>query len=212
MASEGIRSGRFGYRPTVATRPGLTRPLVGLLAVAVALSACGGGASGSAATTSSAAARPVGPPSGLVPTGETDTGVPVARVVDGDTIHVLLDGREVTVRLIGINTPETVKPDSPVECFGPEASDFAKQELTGATVTLEYDASQGRLDRYGRTLAYVWRELPGGQLDLFNLTAVEEGFARERQYGPVPYAWESEFRSAQDSAKADDAGIWGACS
>ena len=55
--------------------------------------------------------------------------MPVIRVVDGDTLHVLLNGRDTTVRLIGMNTPETVKPNSPVECFGPQASDYAKQLL-----------------------------------------------------------------------------------
>ena len=147
----------------------------------------------------------------VVPKGPVDRGVPVTRVVDGDTLHVDLDGRDTTVRLVGINTPETVKPDSPVECYGPEASDYAKQALTGQTVTLEYDPSQGRTDRYGRTLAYVWIEVPGGGLDLFNLDAVEAGVAEERQYGPTPFAWKELFRSAEHAAQAARAGMWGAC-
>ena len=136
--------------------------------------------------------------------------MPVIRVVDGDTLHVLLNGRDTTVRLIGMNTPETVKPNSPVECFGPQASDYAKQLLDGAQVTLEFDASQGPTDRYGRTLAYVWKETPDGLL-LVNLDEVERGFARQRQYGPNPSAWQAELQAAQDRARAGGQGLWSAC-
>ena len=137
--------------------------------------------------------------------------VPVERVIDGDTIKVLLNGQSVSVRLIGIDTPETVKPGSPVECFGPEASDFAKAALTDQRVTLEADASQGGTDRYGRMLAYVWRQAPEGGLTLFNLDAVAAGFAHERQYGPTPYAWKGALDEAQRAAQKADAGLWGAC-
>ena len=148
--------------------------------------------------------------SGLRPKGPTAAGT-VERVVDGDTVHVRVDGQDVTVRMIGINTPETVKPNSPIECFGPEASDFAKAALTGQAVTLEFDGSQGMTDKYGRTLAYVWQDLPGGAQRLFNLDAVAGGFAYERQYGATPYAWRAEFSTAQRAAQAQDAGLWGAC-
>lgn len=147
----------------------------------------------------------------LTPIGDVVGGVPVERVIDGDTIKVLLRGQDITVRLIGLDTPETVKPGSPVECFGPEASDFAKQMLNGQTVTLESDASQGVTDRYGRVLAYVWLELPGDALSLFNLEVVAGGYGIERQYGPLPYVWREEFAAAQASAQRDDLGMWGAC-
>ena len=147
----------------------------------------------------------------LVPRGAVVAGAIVERVVDGDTIHVRINGDDVTVRLIGIDTPETVKPDSPVECFGPESSDFAKEALTGQSVTLELDASQGDEDRYGRLLAYVWREAPDGSLALFNLDAVAGGYARERQYGSTPYAWKSEIARAGQAAQAAGTGLWGAC-
>lgn len=150
-------------------------------------------------------------PSTLAPLGRAVSGVSVERVVDGDTIVVDLDGQSVTVRLIGIDTPETVKPDSPVECFGPEASDFAKQLLTGSRVTLELDDSQGAQDRYGRTLAYVWRELPDGSRRLFNLESVLGGYAIERQYGSTPYAWRETLAAGQRQARAAEAGLWGAC-
>jgi micrococcal nuclease len=117
----------------------------------------------------------------------------------------------VSVRLIGMNTPETVKSNSPVECFGPESSDFAKELLTGALVTLEFDESQGLADQYDRALAYVWREMPDGSLSLFNLESIAGGYAFERQYGSEPYAWKDEFVQAQRQAQDADAGLWGAC-
>ncbi len=147
----------------------------------------------------------------LSPRGVVVSGVMVERVVDGDTIHVRINGDDVTVRLIGIDTPETVKPDFPVECFGPEASDFAKEALTGQSVTLELDASQGNEDRYGRVLAYVWREAPDGSLALFNLDAVAGGYARERQYGSTPYEWKAELARAGQKAQDAGAGLWAAC-
>ena len=171
-------------------------------ALSTLLAACGG-------STGEAVGLTVG--AGLTPKGEVVSGVPVLRVVDGDTIHVLLQGQDVTVRMIGINTPETVKPDSPVECFGPEASGFAKRVLSDQRVTLEFDGSQGRTDRYGRTLAYVWLPRADGGLRMFNLAEIAAGYAYERQYGPTPYAWKKQFRGAEQAAQAADAGLWGAC-
>jgi len=185
----------------------------------VGLAACGSSAASGPSLVGATSALAADAPSTSVrsaastlkPKGQVDTGVPVVRVVDGDTLHVLLRGQEVTVRMIGMNTPETVKENTPVECYGPEASDYAKHTLTGQTVTLEYDDSQGREDQYGRTLAYIWRERQGGGLDFVNLDEVAKGYARERQYGPVPYAWKDTFRAAQKSAKSTRAGLWGAC-
>jgi micrococcal nuclease len=185
--------------------------VLALALAAILLAGCGGISTLATATATVAAAGATAA-QGLTPKGQIVTGVPVIRVVDGDTLHVSLRGQEVTVRLIGLNSPESVKPDSPIECYGPESSDYAKEALTGQTVTLEFDSSQGRTDQYGRTLAYVWLELPGGGRSLFNLLAVRSGNARERQYGRVPYAWKSAFRSAQQHAQGADAGLWGACS
>lgn len=147
----------------------------------------------------------------LSPRGPAIADVPVERVVDGDTIKVLLNGRSTTVRMIGIDTPETVKEGTPVQCFGPEASDLAKAALEGTRVTLEADPAQGPTDRYGRMLAYVWRQLPDGTVSMFNLESVANGFARERQYGPNPNAWRTELRAAQREAQGRDLGLWGAC-
>jgi micrococcal nuclease len=90
------------------------------------------------------AAAEAGPASALVP---------VTRVIDGDTIEVRIDGGYEDVRLIGVDTPETVKPDTPVQCFGERASHFTKRLLTGRRVRLDFGVE--RHDVYGRLLAYV---------------------------------------------------------
>ncbi|MGZ0879431.1 thermonuclease family protein [Priestia megaterium] len=79
---------------------------------------------------------------------------PVTKVVDGDTIHVSMNGKDETVRMLLLDTPETVDPNEPVQPFGPEASSFAKQTLSGKTVGIQV-GSEAR-DKYGRLLAYVW--------------------------------------------------------
>lgn len=185
------------------------RQSMAAVVTALALTACG--TTPAAVVDEQAAASGQSAASTLVPQGETVSGLVVDRVVDGDTVKLELDGDYVSVRLIGMNTPETVKPDSPVECFGPESSDYAKETLTGARVTLEFDDSQGMTDQYDRALAYVWRELPDGSLSLFNLESIAGGYAFERQYGSTPYAWKDEFVQAQRQAQDADAGLWGAC-
>ena len=181
-------------------RSGIVFLMSGL--AAAILAGCGGSTTPVVLPTAGGTLRPIGP---------VLVDVPVERVVDGDTVKVLANGRSLTVRMIGIDTPETVKEGTAVQCFGPEASDFAKATLEGTRITLELDPSQGERDRYGRTLAYVWRQLADGTLSLFNAEAVEHGFARERQYGNVPYAWRSELRERARLAQANDAGLWAAC-
>lgn len=127
----------------------------------------------------------------------------VTRVVDGDTVIARVGGQELRVRLIGIDTPETVAPDQPVECFGPAASAFTHRRLEGRDVELEFDVE--RLDRYGRTLAYVWL---GGEL--FNETLVREGYALVTTFPPdVRYV--DRFVAAQRAAREQHLGVWGAC-
>ena len=124
----------------------------------------------------------------------------VVRVVDGDTVVVAPD---TTVRLIGIDTPETVDPRKPVQCFGREASAYAHLLLDGHSVWLEYDPTQGRLDKYGRTLAYVW--LPDGRL--FNEVMIADGYAHEYTYD-LPYRYQDTFIAAERAAREGERGLW----
>ena len=139
------------------------------------------------------------------PKGPTTSEWKVTRVVDGDTVEVQRATEELTIRLIGIDTPETVHPTEPVECYGPEASQFADRRLLGRTVTLELDRSQGRLDDYGRTLAYLWLGSPPTRL--FNRAAVRKGFAFEYTYDSA-YLWQSEFIRAAAAARHEHIGVW----
>ncbi len=185
--------------------------LVAVIALAGAMGVGCSASEGAATSPSASADSAASSVDARTPQGAVIADLVVDRVVDGDTIKVAIDGEQVSVRMIGIDTPETVKPNTEVECFGPEASEFADQRLTGQRIVLELDDSQGRFDRYDRVLAYVWRLLPDGSLVLFNEEAVAGGFARERQYGDVAYAWRSTLVRAQESAQAAGRGLWSAC-
>jgi len=129
--------------------------------------------------------------------------VRVANVVDGDTIEVAVDGRRETVRLLGVDTPETVHPRRPVECFGPEASAFTQSRLLGRTVRLTFDRVQR--DPYGRLLAYV--EVDGRR---FNDVLLAGGYATllvippNGAHGRIMLERELEARRA-------GRGLWGVC-
>lgn len=131
----------------------------------------------------------------------------IVSVVDGDTVKVRPTPTAPieTVRLIGIDTPETKHPRLPVQCFGPEASAEAKRLLAGKRVVLERDPSQGDRDRYGRKLRYVWR---GNTL--INEQLVRGGFAREYTYR-TSYRYQWRFRDAQRLARGEQRGLWGKC-
>ena len=129
---------------------------------------------------------------------------PVTRVVDGDSVRVLIEGQDTAVRLIGIDTPETVAPNHPVECAGPEASVFAEQLMSGEDVFLELDASQGTYDKYNRILAYVWLE---GDL-MVNLAMIDAGLAEEYTYDD-PYTYQQLFQQAEQDANENLRGLWG---
>lgn len=139
----------------------------------------------------------------IAATTSTENFSPVLRVVDGDTIDVELSGERVRVRLIGINTPEIVDPRRPVQCFGRESSAKAEELLLGTAVRLETDPSQGRYDKYGRLLAYVY--LPDGRS--FNKEMIAQGYAYEYTYR-LPYRYQSEFKAAQARAREAALGLW----
>lgn len=126
------------------------------------------------------------------------------RVVDGDTVIADIGGVETRVRLIGVDTPETVAPDQPVECFGPEASAFLTGLLpAGGTIYLADDATQPDIDKYDRALRYLW--LPDGTLVQDEL--LSGGYARLYLVGRSFDRYEA-FGRLQDEARAAGAGMW----
>jgi micrococcal nuclease len=129
----------------------------------------------------------------------------VVRVVDGDTIHVRVDGRDERVRYIGIDTPEDVKPDTPVQCYARAAAAANGRLVGGREVRLVFDAEPR--DRYGRLLAYVFR----GDDGLFvNAELVRDGFARTLTIPPnVRYA--RRFAGLVTQARRAGRGLWRAC-
>lgn len=180
-------------------------------------------------------------------TSEAESGTinfPFARVIkvtDGDTITVstvltstsasssdasssedfpvkVLVPTEYKVRMIGINTPETVDPRKEVECFGKEASAKAKEVLANKIVRLDLDPTQQKFDKYNRLLAYVYviespREIGStlvtdAQYLFFNKYMIENGFAYEYTYG-MPYVFQKEFKAAEQAARDARRGLWG---
>jgi micrococcal nuclease len=137
---------------------------------------------------------------------EVEANAEVVRVVDGDTIVASIGGRDERVRLIGIDTPETVKPDSVVECFGPEASAFTKSLLPkGTELRLERDVEAR--DDYDRLLAYVYRASDGV---FVNLEVIRSGYASVLTY-PPNVAHSAEFVAAAREAESAARGLWTAC-
>jgi micrococcal nuclease len=132
--------------------------------------------------------------------------ITIVRVVDGDTVVARLPAGEEKIRLIGIDTPETVDPRKPVQCFGREASARTKALLPkGTPIRLERDAEAR--DRYGRLLAYVYRADDG---TFVNLALAEEGFAHPLTI-PPNIAYADRFAAAAASARAAGLGLWEAC-
>lgn len=127
----------------------------------------------------------------------------VNRVVDGDTIEVQLDGTEEDVRYIGVDTPETVKPGAPVDCFGPQASSFNHRLVEGRRVRLVFGVE--RRDRYGRLLAYVYLG------DRFvNAELLRRGLARTLTIPPND-RYEERLKRLEIAAARAGRGLWGAC-
>lgn len=130
--------------------------------------------------------------------------VPVVRVVDGDTVIIEEEsGRRVSIRLVGVDTPETKDPRKPVQPYGPEASAFTKASLVGKKVRLVRDAEAGDYDRYGRRLAYVY---VGSEC--FNETLVREGYGRVYLKYPSEHATRIRYLLLQEEARAARKGLW----
>ena len=135
----------------------------------------------------------------------------VSKVVDGDTAVINVDGQDRRVRLLGVDTPETVHPNKPVQFYGKEASNFTKQSLTGRRVWLEYDSSP--LDRYQRHLAYVWLERPDSinegtiRRDMFNARLLLGGYAKVMIINPNK-RYKDLFNKFQREAQSTGKGLW----
>lgn len=122
----------------------------------------------------------------------------VTKIVDGDTIYV--SGIETRIRLIGINTPEIH--NGPVQCYGPEATDYLAGLILGKYVGLEYDAASGDIDRYGRPLRFVYYN--GENV---NQKILLEGYGKETSYGSE-YKYRDIFVESEKSAIAGNKGLW----
>jgi endonuclease YncB( thermonuclease family) len=177
-------------------------PVLILLVALVVVAGCegyvkdggGGKAPAGLATTRAERAAWPDPPKGAVE-------AKVQRVVDGDTFVASVNGRRERVRVIGVDTPESVDPNRPDEPFGEEASNFAKHYLDGETVRMAGDAEPR--DRYGRMLAYVW--LADGTF--WNALLAAEGYAQQLTIPPnVTYA--DLFRRLVSEARRTDRGLW----
>ena len=127
----------------------------------------------------------------------------VLRAVDGDTIEVRLDGEREDVRYIGVDTPETVKPGTPVQCFGPRAHRFNARLVTHRRVRLVFGVE--RRDVYGRLLAYVYR---GNRF--VNAELARRGLARTLTIAPND-RYARRFKRLENAAARAGRGLWGSC-
>lgn len=144
-------------------------------------------------------------PASSGPPADAGVGV-VTHLVDGDTLDVDLDGTTERVRLIGVDTPESVAPNRPVQCYGTEASAYlAALVPVGSTVRLERDAEAR--DQYGRLLAYVYR---ADDDLLVNLALVEQGYADAVTYGDNEALYDR-LVAAEVEARDGGRGLWGVC-
>ncbi len=132
-----------------------------------------------------------------------DTAYKVLRVIDGDTVKIDYNGKATNVRLIGVDTPETVHPSKPVEAYGKEASNFTKNLLLGESVYLRFDID--KTDKYGRLLAYLYRAPDG----LFvNLEIVRQGYGHA--YTQFPFKHMELFQYYGNRARIAGKGLYGA--
>jgi len=144
------------------------------------------------------------PESGLAPVGATET-ARVVRIVDGDTIIIDRGRGNERLRYIGMDTPESVKPDTPVQFMAKEAAAANGALVEGREVVLERDVSE--TDRYDRLLRYVWLR-DGDAWRFVNLELVRQGFAQVATY-PPDVRWTNTFLAAQREARDAGRGLWG---
>jgi micrococcal nuclease len=146
------------------------------------------------------------PPELAVPDGDR-LAAAITRDVDGDTVVARFeDGAEIDVRLIGVDTPEEFRPDTPVECGARAAASSMVQLAAGRRATLVTDPTQDRFDRYGRLLAYVY--VRGRNIDRIQ---IRRGWAYTYVYDDNPFRKVSTFRQAEALARSESRGVWGRC-
>ena len=210
----------LGYRPVMSATVGRRLRALVIIAAVLVVAGCEGATAptsmpGDSSSTATGAGGPTTStttgPRTTAPTGEDfrpagpTVRAKVVRIVDGDTIVVKVGGRDEHLRYIGMDTPETVKPGSPVEWMGPEASRANGALVDGRTVVLEKDVSER--DQYGRLLRYVW-VVDGDRWTMVNLELVRRGFAQVETVPPdVRYA--DRFVEAERAARAAGVGLWG---
>lgn len=142
----------------------------------------------------------------------------ITKVIDGDTIEIKrLDGKLIEntnkvmkVRLLGINSPESVDPRRPVECFGKEASDYMKSLVQGKVAALEFDFTQSKFDDYGRLLAYIFVKDSGvahSNVRMLNEQMIKDGYAYEYTYN-YPYKYQAQFKWLEGVARVNYVGLW----
>lgn len=129
----------------------------------------------------------------------------VTRFDDGDTIMVMMDSKEETIRFIGVDTPEVKDPRKPVQCFGKEASEFTKKLIGDQPVRLEADPKNTNRDRYNRLLRYIY--LPDNTL--VNAEIIKQGYGFA--YVNFPTTKKDEFLELQNEAKSQNRGLWAVC-
>ncbi len=129
----------------------------------------------------------------------------VVDIIDGDTIRLNIDDTIESVRLVGLNTPETDSPYRKEECFGQEATEEARRILTNQTVTFTHDPSQAKRDQYDRLLGYIF--LTSGEN--FAEKMIRNGFGYEYTF-KTPYQYQADFQAAEQYAKSNQLGLWAA--
>lgn len=127
---------------------------------------------------------------------------PVTYIADGDTFHINYYGVETSLRLIGVDTPETVDRRTTVQCFGIEASNYLKSKLTGQQVYIESDPTQSDRDGYNRLLRYAYL----GNEDI-GLSIIANGYGHEYTYY-IPYQKQSKYQAAERNAEVQNLGLW----
>ncbi len=128
----------------------------------------------------------------------------VTKTLDGDTFEIKIGKRIMKVRMMGIDTPETLDPRKPVQCYGYESSEKTKELLSGRSVSLRLDKTQSALDKFKRLLAYVYRD----DGIFINQYLLENGYAREYTYNKK-YQNQKEFKEIEKKAREEKRGLWG---